>query len=126
MSATGIEIFIFFLGPLLILLSGLVFVMPVFWIRKRIIETKSSALAELGKKLQIAFKDQDQYAEQGNFSKVVELKGYVDALIARKEYFQRISDWPWETRIFREFSAAILIPIVLSISQLYLSRWFGR
>jgi len=112
--------------PFLIFIDILIFIFPIFWIRERILEAKKSSLAELGKKLQTTYKDQDQYAEQGNFAKVKELKEYAENLSLRSELIKKVSDWPWETRIFREFSGAIFIPLALWISQFLIARWLEK
>ena len=109
-----------------LLLAAFIFVAPIFWIRNKIIESKRNNLAELGQRLQIVFQDQDRYAEQEDFEKVAKLKDYAEALISRRVYIQNVSDWPWETRVFREFSVALFIPIIIWIIQFYLTRWLGK
>ena len=125
-SINRMMLFIISLGPLIILMAVSAFVIPVFWIRSRIIETKSNALAEIGGKLQTIFREQDQYADQGDYTKVAHLKTYTEALISRRDFIRNISEWPWETRVFREFSVAIFIPLVLWALQLYLAPWLEK
>ena len=68
----------------------------------------------------------DRYAEEKDFKKVVELKDYADVLISRKEYIQKISEWPWEGRVFREFLTSLLVPIILLVAQIFLASWLGN
>lgn len=120
-----IQFLILTLGPALIILATMVFVSPVAWVRARIISEKDKLKSELGIKLKEVLQNQDQAATDGDFSKVNDLKSYADILISRREFVAKISDWPWETRVFQEFSAAILIPIGLSLVQVFIDRFTG-
>jgi hypothetical protein len=122
----GVSLFYGMPGPLLIAISIFVFIYPVFWIRTRIIETKNDLLQELGTMLQKTIADQDQLAQDGDYIKSKNINDYTNALISREEYIKNISEWPWETRVIREFSAAIIIPIFLWVVQFYLTSLLGK
>jgi len=114
------------INPIFILLIEVfIFTQPILWTREKIIFSKNALLSEIGRKLQAVFTDQDKSAEEKDFKRVVELRDYANALISRKEYIQKISVWPWEGRVFREFLTSLLIPLILLILQFLIARWLG-
>lgn len=118
-----ILLIITFSSPITFLAQLSIFLLPIIWIRKKIIETKNDILSDLGATLRELFEKQDKFAKAGDYSKVIELKEYLNILIARKEYIQKISEYPWESRILSEFLAAFLFPFILWMSQFFLTRW---
>ena len=114
------------INPIFILLIEVfIFTQPILWTREKIIASKNALLSEIGQKLQAVFLDQDKSAEEKDFKRVTELRDYANALISRKEYIQKISVWPWEGRVFREFLTSLLIPLILLILQFLIARWLG-
>ena len=128
MEINNLPLLIAFISPGIIslLIAMLIFVLPVYWIRNKIIEAKNNHLTDTGTKLQLAIQRQDQYAKKGSYSKVAEINGYIESLTSRRETIKNISEWPWETRVFREFSVAIFIPLILWILQLSIARWLEK
>ncbi len=116
---------IIFSGPIISLAQLSIFILPVVWIRKKIIETKNNMLSDIGTTLRELFEKQDKFAKDGDYSKIVEIKEYSNILIARKEYIQKISEWPWESRTFGEFLTAVLFPLMVWVAQFVLTRWFA-
>jgi hypothetical protein len=111
-------------GPALIILSICVFIFPVLWVRRLIIEKKKNVLSDISAKLLSSFIEHDRLITSGDLSKVGVIATSIDALHKRQEIYKNVSEWPWETRVFREFVGALLIPIILWIAQFYLTKFF--
>lgn len=110
------------LGPLLVILSICIFIFPTLWIRQLIIERKEKTLSDLSKKLDDLFQIYDELIETHKLSEIEKVWGAINGLVERVELNKKVSDWPWEERTLREFFIVIIIPIILSIVQLYLTK----
>lgn len=107
------------LGPILLIFSLAIFSLPIFWVRRLIIEQKELALTEIAAWQQTAYQEQDRLLASHNLAAMGELQTTLNALAAREERYRKISEWPWDGRIFREFLATLVVPILIWAIQLY-------
>lgn len=111
-------------GTLLLILSIFMFVVPVFWIRQLILDKKEKVLSDLSLKLEKSLQIQDEFINAENLSDIEKSHTLITSLLARKELYEKVSEWPWERRVLQEFVIAIIIPLILWLSQSYMGRYF--
>jgi hypothetical protein len=114
------------MGPLLLILSVCIFVLPVLWVRRLIIERKMQALSNIAQKLLTSFHEHDKMIETGDLSNINAITTSINALTSRAETYNKISELPWETQTLREFLGAVILPIMLWITQYYLGSFLAK
>lgn len=120
---TIILLLLILLGPALLLVSLFIFMFPVLWIRRLIIEKKQETLEKLAARLQATFSEYSRRTANGEWAQVSDLTASVEFLTAQEERYRKIVEWPWEGRIFREFIGALGVPILLWLMQAYLQNY---
>ena len=111
------------LGPSLLLISIFIFMFPVLWIRRLILEKKEEALDNLATRLQATFSEYTRRVANSEWANVSELTASVEFLTAQEERYRKIPEWPWEGRILREFLGALVIPVLLWVVQFYVEKY---
>ena len=117
---------VIFSGPLLLILSVCIFIFPVLWVRRLIIEKKKQALSDIATKLLSSFFEHDRLIAIGDLSNINAITTSINTLNTRNETYKKISEFPWEGRVLREFLGALVVPIILWIAQFYLGQFFNE
>lgn len=121
-----IFVLLILLGPLLLILSVCVFVLPVLWVRYLIIERKTQALSNIAQKLLASFHEHDKMIEMGDLSNLNTVTTSINALNSRAETYKKISELPWEMQTLRQFFGAVILPVILWVIQYYLGIFLAK
>lgn len=109
-------------GLLSLALSIFVFIAPVLWLKKLIHQQKEKLLIENALRIHSLITEQNQRIDKGHPESAGDLNNIVDNLIQRQILISHISEWPWNSVILKEFVATLFVPIIIWISQYYLSK----
>jgi hypothetical protein len=113
-AITGTMVYVVFL-----MLSIVVFILPVIGIKNRIEEEKDKALAEVNDLIEINTQRLKTMVKNSEDKGMREVGIAAETLVRRRDLLKNVSTWPWDPGTFRGFASALLLPIfLLVVSQL--------
>src|SRR5207248_1627716 len=110
----------------ILLIAGITFVLPLAGMHRMLIEEKVRQHTQLGQRLESALAELHTRMEQGKLEDMHELKAGIDSLISERDMIEKVSTWPWQADTVRLMATALLLPLVLLITQQILSHVLGK
>jgi hypothetical protein len=113
------------LSIVIIPLSLLVVILPLWGIHQRLAEAKGNVLEANSMQLEktqnklYAALDKDKYAESDSLDRGL------SSLYKVRDELKSLPTWPWAAGAFRNFLSAVLLPMLLWAAQIFLSRFLG-
>jgi hypothetical protein len=107
-------------------LAASAFVLPLWIVNHRLVVEKRRLLSELNQRME---KTLAMYHEALDNHVVDEYSALSDAIVglsAEKELINSISTWPWRKGVLTGFLSATVLPIVLFLTQLLISKFMGQ
>jgi hypothetical protein len=101
------------------------FVLPLRIVNTRLVLEKRRLLAELDQRVKGTLASLHRCIDDNALSDVPQLNTAIGGLSAERDILAKIPTWPWRAGMFKGFLSIVVLPIVLFILQLVLSRWFA-
>ncbi len=102
------------------------FVLPLWFVHRRIQEEKLRHLAEVNRQVESATRKLHRCLEENDMAPVTQLKDAMLALETERGVLKGIPAWPWDSGTLTGFISAAILPIVLYIIQLVIGRFIGN
>ena len=119
MSAVDNGIVIFCL-----LISAVVFILPLNDMRRRLVQEKSRLIIESDRHIEMTTRDLHKRVSAGTYENMDDLNKALASLVIEKDTLKKISTWPWEAETMRGFLSSVGLPILLWFVTTFLSRYF--
>jgi hypothetical protein len=104
----------FYMG-LYLLMGVLSFILPLRGIHLRLVDKKDQSLAEIGQRLDDAFRRLLKEEASGKLEQVGGIRQLIDAIIREREYIAAVPTWPWNPGTLRTFVTALAVPMTVWI-----------
>lgn len=115
----------FVVGTLMSALAIAAFILPLVEIRRRLVSEKERLQGEIGSYIETSRRRLQHRIDDDDYEHVAELRHAVRAFIDLDAKIDSISVWPWSAGTLRGFLSAILLPIILWLTQQVLARLLG-
>lgn len=102
------------------------FVLPLWFVNRRLVAEKRRLLAEVNQRLEATIKHLHDSIDGNVLSEMDPLNKAVITLNAEHDHLNSIPTWPWRAGTLTGFLSALLLPIVLFLIQLIIQNWFGE
>lgn len=109
---------------LAVVISILIFILPLIGMRNRLIAEKNQRLEEISELLQLTIDKIHGKVRDQTDTDIGEAKATMGALIEERALFEKVSTWPWNTGTLRGFASTLLLPIVLWVITRLLEQYF--
>lgn len=103
------------------LLAAATFIVPLLGVHGLLLREKHQLQEIVGGKLQNVLGDIHQHMEEGNASGVEGLQKMMNVLQSELGTLEKVPTWPWHPETIRLVATAILLPMLVWISQRVLS-----
>lgn len=120
-----------FVGPFLpagiafAVLAVLAFVLPLMGLHRRLVRAKDQELADLARRWQTCMAEVYRRLDRGDLNAAEQVQSTLNALEKARAVVERIPTWPWRAESLRSLVAALVLPVVISMIQYGLRRFFG-
>lgn len=99
------------------LLAAVVFALPLYGVHKLIMQEKERRLQRLDTEFESIFSRFNKTLREADFSAAERFNGTIASLDIQRSRIAAIPTWPWQLETARSVSAAIFIPLLLSLLQ---------
>lgn len=104
------------------LIAALAFVLPVYGFHQRLVDEKDRLQDETELRLKGLLAELNRDVDARELGRAEGLNKSLDSLLRQREVIARLSTWPWSTGSLRAVVTAILLPLLLFIIQLLITR----
>ena len=108
-----------------VLLSAVVFVVPLYGMRRRLEDLKKAAIRECDQRFQAAVTRVHARLDAGSLKDLEGLSHAMTSLALERESLHRISTWPWAADTLRRYFSAIALPVFIVLLGRYIARFLG-
>lgn len=105
-----------------VILAVLVFVVPLRVVNEGLVAEKRKLLAEHDARVESVLAELHHAIEHKASAEVARLNDILTALNAEQTILEKIPTWPWRAGLFAGFLSIVVLPIILILFQLVLSR----
>lgn len=102
------------------------FVLPLWFVHRRLVAEKRRLLAELNRRVEGTLEHLHHYLDENDLAAVEQVNFAMTGLNDEKNVLNAIPTWPWRAGTLTGFLSAIVLPIVLFLIQLAVENWLGR
>lgn len=106
-------------------IAGIIFIWPLLGIHRLLADEKGRLLAESAQRLEAAIAELHARMDSSKLEGIDLLIKGMEGLEINHKAVSRISTWPWPAETARGLVAALLIPLILWLSQWLLQRVLG-
>jgi hypothetical protein len=110
----------------MILLAISAFVLPLRIVNQRLVAEKRKLLTEHNARVQSTLTRLHRCLDENALGEMVELNDAIIALNSERGILDKIPTWPWRTGLLTGFLSIVVLPIILFLIQLALSRLLGN
>ena len=104
------------------LAAVLIFAWPLLDLHNSMKAEKQQMLDKNASEMKSSFNEKRRRIERGEFHDVAPLKDVIDTLIAERGVLEKLPTWPWQATTVRGLGTALLLPILLWLTQRILER----
>lgn len=108
-----------------ILLAISAFVLPLWFVHRRLVSEKLKLIAEHNMRTKYAMERLHHALDKNELGEVDHFSNALMGMGAEHEVLSAIPTWPWRTGTLTGFVSAIVLPIVLFLIQLAIQKWMG-
>lgn len=108
-----------------VLLSAVVFVVPIYGMRRRLQALKKAALRKCDQRFESVVKRLHPRLDAGNLKDLAGLNHAMSSLSLEREALHRISTWPWAADTLRRYLSSVALPVFVFLLGRYIGRFFG-
>lgn len=105
--------------------AALLFIWPLLGIHKILEREKVHLLRESSIRLEIAIKNLHARADAKDYAVMDGLNKLISSLTLEQTTLEKISTWPWKPETLRLFVTALLLPLLVFLSQRILAGALG-
>jgi hypothetical protein len=109
-----------------VVLAVAAFVLPLWFVHRRLISEKRELLAELNRQVESTAAKLHHCLDENEMGAVTQLKDAMLGLTAERDILNGIPTWPWRSGTLAGFLTATVLPIVLFILQLAIGKLLGK
>ena len=102
--------------------AGLIFIVPLIGLHRRLVRQKSAALDRVGRGFTTASDLVHTRIDNAEFEGIGEMKTALEALAVERDELRRARTWPWQVETLRGFVSSIALPILLWVVTTLLGR----
>jgi hypothetical protein len=102
------------------------FVLPLQFVRRRLVAEKRRLLAEQDRRLEATLGRLHRSLDEAQMPGMDQLDHALAALNAERDALNKIPILPWRGATLSAFLSAILLPLVLCVLQMIIARWLVR
>lgn len=106
-----------------IILAIAAFVLPLWFVHRRLVSEKRGLIAELNLRVQAAMDNLHHALDNSEKDDVDHFSNALMGLGAEREVLAEIPTWPWRAGTLTGFLSAIVLPIVLFLIQFVIQKW---
>jgi hypothetical protein len=125
--ASSVDAFLVGAAPYLLVppvIAIVAFVVPLSRAHARLAEQKEQLQGEAELRLEAILSELNHDVDARDFARADGLSKTLGSLAVQREILAKLHTWPWTTATLRGFVPAILLPMVLFLVQLAISRMF--
>jgi hypothetical protein len=108
-----------------VLLSAVVFIVPIYGMRRRLEDLKKQALRRCDERFQSAAKLLHARLDAGSLNDLEGLNHAMATLTLEREALHRISTWPWAADTLRRYISTVALPVFVFLLGRYIGRFLG-
>jgi hypothetical protein len=108
-----------------ILLAIAAFVLPLWFVHRRLESQKRGLLAELNLRIEATMKRLHQSLDKNELDDVDHFSNAMMGMGAEREVLTAIHTWPWRAGTLTGFLSAIVLPIIIFLIQFAVEKWLG-
>jgi hypothetical protein len=109
-----------------VVLAVAAFVLPLWFVHRRLVYEKRRLLAELNRRLEAKLERLHRCLDDNEIGEVDQINSAMSALNAERDILARIPTWPWRSGTLTSFLSVMVLPIILFLIQLVIENWLGR
>jgi hypothetical protein len=102
------------------------FAWPLLGIHQRIVEEKERVIREGSQRLEAMISELHRRVDAGELSSMDDMNKAIASLEIEQSILSAIPTWPWQPETVRLVATALLLPLILWISQFLLQMTMGR
>ena len=102
------------------------FIGPLLGIHNFLIREKDHLLTQVSHRVEEACAKIDRHIDSGEFSYMEAMMATLETLVTRQKIIESIPTWPWSAETPRLIVTALLLPVVLYVTQLVITRLLGN
>jgi hypothetical protein len=102
------------------------FVLPLQFVRRRLVAEKRRLLAEADRRLESTLARLHHSLDEAQMTEIDHFDHALAALSAEREALNKIPTLPWRGTTLSAFLSAILLPLALFVLQTISARWLAR
>ncbi len=121
-SISVVEVVLFVLS---IVLSIVLFVVPLNGMHRRLVHEKNGQLAANGEAFELVSSRVHADVDAGDYARADEANKVISSLALEADRLRKISAWPWSAETLRGFASALGLPILLWLITFILARVLG-
>jgi hypothetical protein len=106
-------------------IAALAFAWPLWGIHRRLVDEKKRLLQESSSRFEAAVSQLHRRVDRGRLNAMDDLNKALASLEIEQAALHRVPTWPWEPGTIRGLVAALLVPIVIWLTQIVLQRFIG-
>ena len=108
-----------------ILLAIAAFVLPLWFVHRRLVSEKRNLIAELNLRFQSAMDKLHHALDKNEKDDVDHFSNALMGMGAEREVLTAIPTWPWRAGTLTGFLSAIVLPIIIFLIQFAVEKWLG-
>ena len=108
-----------------IVLAIAAFVLPLWFVHRRLVTEKFRLLAELDLRVESTLERLHQCLEKNELDDVDHFSNAIMGMGAERDVLNALPTWPWRPGTLTGFLSAIVVPIVLFLMQFFIEKWLG-
>lgn len=108
-----------------ILLAVAAFVLPLWFVHRRLVSEKRNLIAELNLRVQSAMDKLHHALDKNEKDDVDHFSNALMGMGAEREVLTAIPTWPWRAGTLTGFLSAIVLPIVIFLIQFVIEKWLS-
>lgn len=109
-----------------VVLALTAFALPLRVVNQRLVAEKRRLLAEHDERVRSTLARLHRCLDENELGEVAQLNNAITGLNAERGILDKIPTWPWRTGLLTGFLSIVVLPIILFLIQLVLSRWLGN
>lgn len=101
------------------------FVLPLRFVNSHLVFEKRRLLAENQQRVEATLAQLHQQIDQNRLTEVEQLNNAISGLRVERDILEKIPTLPWRTQTLTGFLSAIILPIILLITQIIIEKWLS-
>ena len=101
----------------LAIVTAAIAIVPLWGIHRQLAQEKTRVQNEASQRLEATLDEFDRRLDAGQNEGMLELKAAIEGHVLRQNFLDKIPTWPWSADTIRLLATAVLLPLVLYLTQ---------